>query len=213
MSSSLTRRQVTKGAAWAVPIVAASAAIPAYAASPKPEYELAGSWYAENAVTYGDCPAGSAYYDQLNFTTATSVNGAPAGFAVRGYAGTTETATVTLNRYQLSVALPAGLVSSINVTSGAYTVSGPTQEIINGEPFDVFVFTYTGTTTGTTIPEGATSPSWPNSQLQTSINFDSNTCYPALTEYYVAIDNDFTTDNGYTDVYSSPWIASPMHTI
>lgn len=40
MSTSLTRRQIAKGATWATPVVAATAAGPAYAASPAPQYYI-----------------------------------------------------------------------------------------------------------------------------------------------------------------------------
>lgn len=207
MSPITSRRTLAKGAAWAAPVVFASSTIPAFAAS-RPEYDLAASWGSTNTYTYKDCPSGQAYYDTITFDTATSVAGKPAGFAIRAYGGTTETTTATLAGFTLKVAFPAGIISALTVTSGAYTVSGPVTQDVLGVQSDVFTFIYNGTTSSTTIPEGATTPSWPNSILRTNVSFNPNVCYPIMDDFAAQFVESFTTANGYSENYTSPWIVT-----
>lgn len=209
MPSPISRRTLTKGAAWAAPAIIATSAIPAYAASSKPEYELVASWGStDNYTQTSGCNTGKAYYDNFSFYMTQSKNGAPAGFAVRAWDDVSPTTTATLDHFTIKAAFPVGPIQSITVTGGAYTVSGPVRQTINGVASDVY--TFTGTKTSSTIAQGATTPSWPNSLLTTNVTVITSTCYTIMPNYYAQFSESFTTANGYSETYTSPWIDSPI---
>lgn len=207
---SINRRSIIKGAVWAAPVVIASATVPAYAAS-KSTYHLSTSWQSTSKFTNSiDCGSSSVYYDAITFDSNISAYGNAIGFAVRANAGTTAQTTVTLSRFTLKVAFPAGVITSFTVISGAYTVSAPVRQTINGVASDVFTFTYNGTKTSTSLPEGATSPAWPNSILKTTVNFNHSACAPKFSTYYVQFSEAFSTANGYSEDFTSSWIATKV---
>ncbi|WP_346845355.1 hypothetical protein [uncultured Rothia sp.] len=51
MTISTSRHTLTKGAAWVALAIVVTSAIPAYAASSKPEYELVSSWESSRKIT------------------------------------------------------------------------------------------------------------------------------------------------------------------
>lgn len=205
---SINRRSLVKGAAWAAPVVIASASVPAYAASKKQQYFLGSSWSTKTTFTRNTtyCGTSKVYYNTIDFNTATSANGNPAGFAVMPRSGTTDITNVTLSRFTLKVAFPAGIISSFTVTSGSYTVSGPTRVTIDGIASDAFTFTFTGTKTGKSLAAGNIAPSWTGSVLQTKVNFNPTVCAPLFDHYYAQFSEAFTTANGYSEDFTSNWI-------
>lgn len=206
MSTSLTRRQIAKGAAWAAPVVIASAAVPAYAASAN-EYGFSASWYARYDYDTAGCPVGQAHLTSFWFWTDESLDGEAPGFAIPPLNGSPDTG-VTLNNISFEVAFPAGVILDLGVASGSYAISGPSSQTINGSPFDVWTFTFTGPQTGTT--SGTTS--WPESQLVTDIVYN-DVCVPTsdlqngnLGPYYVQWHGSYTTDNGVTNDITKSWL-------
>lgn len=210
MTSEVSRRTLAKGLAWAAPAVVASANVPAYAASTKPEYELSLSWLATDWYASNGCYSGTVHYDYFTFDTAMSVDGRPAGFAVQAWDYDSPITTATLGRFELKVAFPVGPIKSIAVTGGAYTVSGPVRQTVNGVLTDVYTFTYTGVRTAQTIPKGASEPSWPDSILRTRVTIDRYSCYQIMRTYYVQFSESFMTANGYSESFTSKWLSNTV---
>lgn len=202
MSQPISRRSLTKGTAWAAPVALATSTIPAYAASTSTlNYQLTASWFANyRYFTSWSCPSSEGILTGFSFYTNKSYRGASPGFGVIERDGSPAT-EVTLNGLQLRVAFPVGAIRSITVTGGAYIVSGPVAMSVPGgreSQYDVFTFTYIGVNRGRTASTELAS-TWPNSQITTRVNYNSNICVPRdLGSYYVSFKGSFTTANGYT---------------
>lgn len=175
MSQSLTRRQVAKGAAWAAPAVVATAAVPAYAASPKPAmneiYFLEGSWQSEHHLS------GSTL--TVEVSNSQGVSGQIPGFGISYVDGQATDTTATISSVEFFYAFPKGALdpSSFQVVSGNWTYEGVTGqstiETSNGtnpdgsyagttshdaSNLDVFRFVWTGATSGPVAADSADLP-------------------------------------------------------
>ena len=209
MNSSFTRRQVAKGAVWAAPVVVATVAVPAYAASPT-QYKFSASWNTTLTLV-GDpaCPADQGYVSGFNFETTTPIAGEVPGFAVVGVDGAPIT-NATVNNLRFEVAYLSGLISNIAVEGGDWTSSGPTTTSIAGAPYntyDVFTFTWTGVPT-----QDTSGNSWVNSPLTTFVSYYNDVCVPRTDDvYYVKWLGNFTTDSGQTTNLDRGWIKTPLY--
>lgn len=83
-----------------------------------------------------------------------------------------------------------GPVKSIAVTGGAYTVSGPVRQTVNGVLTDVYTFTYTG--------------------VRTRVTIDRYSCYRIMRTYYVQFSESFMTANGYSESFTSKWLSNTV---
>ena len=205
--TSLNRRTVAKGAAWAAPLVAASTVIPVYAAS-RVEYGFSASWYSSLSwehTPYCTASDGSGELTSFRFWTNQSYNGDAPGFGIPELNGSATTG-VTLEGISFQAAFPAGFVDAMRVTAGSWAVSGPSPTTVNGSAVDVFTFTFTGSMTGTTSKTTA----WPGSGMTTYVTYNDTQCFPldALNggAYWVRWSGSYTTDNGYSRDISSDWI-------
>lgn len=218
MTHNISRRSIAKGAAWAAPVTLAAASIPAYAASTNVSYELSASWMSRYQVVSNSWSCGytnwsaNGYLSNFEFYTKDSVLGATPGFGVYELNGSPTTG-VTLNSLQIQVAYPVGYINSMSVTSGSYTVSGPRRMSVPGatlSEYDVFTFTFTGTTRGKTASTEIAS-TWIGSPLATRVDFNKTICVPQkLGAYYVRYLGSFTTDNGFTKNFADfGWLATP----
>lgn len=218
MSHNISRRSIAKGAAWAAPVTLAATSIPAYAASTNVSYELSGSWMTRYQVATNGWSCGydgwsaKGYLTKFQFYTDVSVLGATPGFGVYELNGSPTTG-VTLNNLQIQVAYPVGYVKSMTVTKGSYTVSGPQRMSVPGaklSQYDVFTFTFTGPTRGTSAPTELAS-TWTGSPLNTTVDFNTSICVPqSLGVYYIRFLGSFTTDNGFTRNFADfGWLETP----
>lgn len=205
--TSLNRRTVAKGAAWAAPLVVASTAIPVYAAS-RVEYGFSASWFSSLAwehTSYCTASDGAGELTSFEFWTDQSYNGDAPGFGIPELNGS-ETTNVTLDGISFQAAFPAGFVDSISVVTGSWAVSGPSATTVNGSAVDVFTFTFTGSTTGTT----SNTVAWPGSGMTTDVVFNNAECFSldALNSgtYWVRWSGSYTTDNGFNRDISSDWL-------
>lgn len=157
MSKNISRRAVARGAVWAVPVVAATATIPAYAAS-APLYGISSSSSGSYMLD------GSGCMSSLNVTNTQAAPGQASGIAVIYPDGQGQTQSVDITNYQVVIYLPANLVDSFNVTSGNFTYEGaftpntPTITRNDGTTvstagLEAYVFTYNGTLTTQTQPD------------------------------------------------------------
>lgn len=204
-NSGISRRQLAKGAAWATPIIAASAVVPAYAAS-NLEYGFSASWSAK--FTYqsdSTCSTTGSRLTSFQFGTDKAYNSYSAGFTITPLNGSPD-ATATLTNWKFQVALPAGMINSLAVTSGAYRAELPqrNQYIIDGY-YDIFTFTWIGATTGPTLQPGIP---WTNSPMTTAVSF-STACLPfsILTSdhYFARLQGTYSTDNGISANVPADW--------
>lgn len=213
----VSRRTLAKGAAWATPIVAATATIPAYAASANRDYVFTGAWFTDyslqaTANCYGNYGTLRSVDFTLNFT-----NGGKStpGFGVYERNGS-PTTNITATGIKFEVAYPAGFVTNLRVDSGSYTVSGPVR--VAGttlasdaafNQYDVWTFTFTGTTTNQTADTVA-GPSWPGSVLETTATFDTSICVPREQVYYARFQGSLVSDNGWSFTIPQGWIPTTM---
>lgn len=218
MSKNFSRRSIAKGAAWAAPVAIATTSIPAYAASPEVFYELSASWMSRYQVATNGLKCGytgwspNGYLTKFEFYTNVSILDATPGFGVYELFDSPTTG-VKLNSLQIQVAYPVGYVNSMTVTSGSYTVSGPQRMSVPGgdlAEYDVFTFTFTGPTRGTTASTELAS-TWTGSPLTTSVDFNKTICVPQkLGTYHIRYLGSFTTDNGFTRNFADfGWLATP----
>lgn len=214
MSPSFTRRSLTKGAAWAAPIVVASASIPAYAAS-RPRYSISASWFGRLIFSQSArCAANQRLVTDMGLWTNQRAGGtAAAGFAVPPVNGAPQT-TVTLSNFRQQIALPAGLVSSIVVTSGSW--ANPTvvrNQNINGDGYlwDVFTFNWIGSNIGQSSDR---SVPWPDSPMTTSIRWNNTTCFNQDVFYrryfWARLLGSYTTANGFSYTIPTDWLQTPL---
>lgn len=137
MNSNVSRRNLAKGAAWATPIVAATAAIPAYAASSTtPPVTSCGDQYAPDLYFTNGPLAASSTQTQLRQSVGTSCYSIPVGTVVTATITNTGSKTGT---YKASY-------------SSAYTLSGPTT-FTNLAPGATATVQYTF---GQAVPAGST---------------------------------------------------------
>lgn len=117
MSNSVSRRNLTKGAAWAVPAVTVAAAAPAMAASPVPKL------VANNTVTYNELPNGSKAFDNQYrvYTSPNDVNNPPNSVASCGHEVTGANAGTTVTNVSMTYWLPQDDLTFVNNSSGAAT--------------------------------------------------------------------------------------------
>ncbi|QNV40270.1 hypothetical protein IDM48_02205 [Rothia amarae] len=160
MSQAISRRAVARGALWAAPVVAATATIPAYAAST--------SIYGISSSSSGGYRLdGSGCMSSLDVTNTQAAPGQASGIAVIYPDGQGETQSVDITNYEVVIYLPANLVDSFDVTSGNFTYAGafnpdtPTITRNDGTTvstagLEAYVFRYNGTlTTQTQLDDGA----------------------------------------------------------
>lgn len=212
--SSISRRTLAKGAAWSLPAVVAASAVPAMAASNvTPRYGVSASWYSHyNTQVSSTCDYGQGQIVSMVFNTSTDVDEYSHGFAIINQNDTnneeSETTSVTISDFVMRVAFPHGMVKSLAVASGSYTVSGPVAQTVEGVYSDVFAFAFTGTTTGTTQSPATRPTAWPGSPLTTKVTFDTNGCYDdSGTSYFAQWTGTFMTGNGFTGQPPAGWLA------
>lgn len=221
MSPTITRRTLTKGAAWSLPAVVAASTVPAMAASDTTvNYDVSYSWAQSYRVTTDEsvCPSGEGQLTSLTFDTVSAPTADAHGFAIvnekDGNGDESETTSVTISDFTIQVAFPAGMVNSFTVDEGDYTPSGPTTETISGTSTDVFTFTFTGSTTGTTVSD-STDPrptAWEGSGLDTTVDFDKDGCYSNTgITYYVKWSGTYTTANGVSGSLPGTWSTMTSH--
>ncbi|WP_030013603.1 hypothetical protein [Curtobacterium sp. S6] len=204
VSSTISRRTLTRGALWAAPVVMATSAVPAYSVSQPLRYELSTSWHGRTYGFQGQCSPGFNFHPNLDFHTDISIDGAAPGFGFRA-ADSSPEATVTLGLIEFALAMPQGYIESLNLTHGDYRLTKQADtEYIDGSPFDVFIFRFTGRTVAQT-----TDYTWPGSQIKTAIT-TSNTCIPQEFSYYYYISAEYSTDNGFRGSDDSGWIKTDM---
>ncbi|GAA1046277.1 hypothetical protein [Rothia amarae] len=214
MTPDLSRRSLAKGAAWAAPIVAASATIPAYASS-KPRYSISASWFGRLVYSQSaSCGTNQRQVSNMGLWTNARAGGtAAAGFAVPPVENAPQT-TVTLSNIRQQVAFPAGLVSSITVTSGSW--ANPTvvrnQNINNdGYLWDIFTFNWIGSNTGQSSDR---SVPWANSPMTTTMNWNNTTCFNQDVFYrryfWARLLGSYTTANGFSYTIPTNWLQTPL---
>lgn len=200
----ISRRTVTRGAVWASPVVMATGQVPAYSASPSIHYQLSTSWHGRTYGFQRQCAPGYNFQPDLDFHTDISIDGAAPGFGFRAD-GSSPEATVTLEFVEFAVAIPQGYVDSMKLTQGDYRLTRKSStEYIDGSPFDVFIFRFTGQPVASTADY-----SWPGSQITTDITA-SDTCIPQAFSYYYYISSKYSTDNGFQGSDNSGWIKTDM---
>lgn len=184
MSTSLTRRQIAKGAAWATPVVVATAAVPAYAASPQYDYYIAKS-------VSGDYIRTGCNITSFEYTTATPVGAEAAGFSI-GHLTDNSAAdtTATLSNLTFTLAIPKGMATGLTVDNPLWSLSGPTGatsiatsggNTANTTNMDVYVLTFNGSLTNQVTGENSTT-AWPGTTFTLSASSGSY-CYSTATIY------------------------------
>lgn len=117
MSSAVSRRNVVKGAAWAVPSISLAAAAPAMAGSPIPVL------VANNTVLNGTLPSGGQSGDQefRVYTSPNNRNDPPNSVSSCGPEITGSTASTTVTSVSQIYWLPQNNLTFVNSSSGAAT--------------------------------------------------------------------------------------------
>lgn len=174
MDSSLTRRQIAKGVAWSTPVIIGTSATPVYAASPQLEYGDSEVW--QTTMNSRSFPCNS------NITisnTAPGTDGSKPGFTIYAAGGSPQT-TATLNSLVFYAIFPkTWAVSNFSFNSGSstwrndgkVTVSSLPMEngsTLNTSNYDVFKFTFIGTTSGYTVLPDGSETTWPGSTFSAS---------------------------------------------
>lgn len=215
--SSISRRTLAKGAAWSLPAVVAASAVPAMAASNStPAYGISASWYTTYHVTDSPyCDDDEGTLDSMTFSSNTDVEDYAHGFAITNRKDSngdaSPTTSVTISNFVMRAAFPHGMVKSIAVKSGSYTVSGPVAQTVNNAYMDVFTFTFTGTKTSTTQPMTPRPTAWPGSELTTTVKFNTSTCYSKYSNTYATQwTGTYTTANGITGQPPAGWLTGTI---
>lgn len=211
MSTSLTRRQIAKGAAWAAPVVAATAAVPAYAASPAPQY------YIGKSVTANYIRTGCTI-NQFYLSTSVPVSPEVAGFSV-GHIGNTTVGdtTATLSGLTFTFAVPRGMVNNPTVDNPAWTISGPAQQstltgrggsTFNTTNYDIYTLQFNGASTNPVVGENATQ-TWPGTAFTVtgtsgSYCYSSGTIYSGYNLRSMTLTNGRNQWNNYSNIESRP---------
>lgn len=236
MTASVSRRTVTRGAAWAVPVVATAAAAPAVAAT-SPEqlaYRLRASWYTRYQYGgYYQCynnAFGRYGYNltflEFNNQTPPSGSTSPRGFtiindvAADGSTSPTTTATVQ-SPLTIELRYPTGMVSTGANTCGGWqpttasrtnwgcpTVQRNVWDGSRGLYYDVFTFTWRGNPTQATVTNSSPRPtSWQQTELAGTWAVNTSYCAPDRFSWYYGMTGSFTTANGFTgQIRESQWI-------
>lgn len=196
-SPQISRRTITKGASWSIPIMAIAAAAPAMAVSATADDYTYGF---DTMVTerFRQSSLSGCVSESLTFTNEANAG----GFGIYGFiAGTTnpQAATAatgnaaTLTSLVYYVAVPKGIVDSWNVSNRAYTVTrletspslalpdGTVLSAVDGRSlhqFDVFSFTFTGTGTTNDVHDvsrgGSPAMTWPGTRFTAEASFTKN---------------------------------------
>lgn len=207
----LSRRSIAKGAAWAVPSIAISTAAPAFAASGTPRYTLRSSWFSRYGTSgYGSCTYWDGYqyqygytvnslYFTLNYDNPSTSD--PKGFGVINQASSSGTispsTSVTNLKYSITVAYPVGMINTSggagtyfsfsNSTAGTYwsqPVYGGRFTDSYGYVYDMFTFTWKGTTSGTSKNTTESAYFSPNTLLLDGYWNVANSCIAGGTQDY-----------------------------
>lgn len=198
MSDSLTRRQIAKGAAWAAPVVTASAISPAYAGSQ--QYRYGDSEVSKTTITSTTVPCRTT----ITVSNTESSGASKPGFTIYALAGSPLT-TATLYNLDYYIVLPKSwAVPSFSITSGASTwsyagkvatTSLPLENgtTLNTTNYDVFKFTFTGTKTGYTVRTDGSETTWTGSLF---------TATATSTQYCPGTNRSVTTYSGYRFGYT-----------
>lgn len=204
MNNHLSRRTLTKSAAWAAPVVLASSAVPAYAASQNPQYYGAQSRSIDPQYPDRSC------YIYTDVWTTRAVGQEPAGFSLGYEPGEAVDTTATLTSLEFWVAIPQNMADSVTIyspTSQYWTQTSRTtiteiEHYTNGtfstdsvSSYYLYKFTFSGPKTNQVRYSGDTT-TWPNSTID--LRFHGNSCaydttVPTIYSGYVA---NYTTENG-----------------
>ncbi|WP_030013598.1 hypothetical protein [Curtobacterium sp. S6] len=150
----------------------ATTSVPAFSVSAPLLSELSTSWHARTYGFQGRCAPGFNFQPNLDFPTDIFIDGAASGFGFRASNSSPE-ATVTLNFIEFTLAMPQGYIETMRLTHGDYRLAQRSStEYIDGVPFDVFIFRFTGQSVASTADY-----SRPGSQITISIT-TPNTCIP-----------------------------------
>lgn len=206
MPSSISRRSLAKGAAWALPTVAIASAAPAFAASQATPAYLADLSYASRfrTATGTQCyelGAARGYLNSLEFsnydeTMMKKGSTSPLGFAIVNDTASNGTespqTSATVTKYVFQVAFPAAMVNRSVYANGIKSTSGDsanytvTSNIVNmtnpktnvTEDMIVYTMTYTGPTTQQTVSDSTSSriPAWSGTRIGLVLDTASNVC-------------------------------------
>lgn len=193
-----TRRTVLKAGSWSVPVILATAAVPAYAASKveyKPTYSI-GAKYTYDLVK-NTLVMGSDVRRALPF---------PNGLGVRYETGAGKTVEATLTALKVVYAFPKGWVTGLRLTSGSYSqpvkVSGAKYGISDStyDTFEaVFAAPAKGSTQPSTVAERQAFPGTAFTMEATSFGFvEKRDTVPAYMGYVGA----FTTADGFSNSFN-----------
>lgn len=207
-NSAISRRTLTKGAAWSLPAVVAASAVPAMAASGSSDYQFSGSYYAKYTVGAdgSGCPSGKGQLQSLNIDTRQQQGGLK-GFGVVALNGAAQT-TATVTDFAISYAFPQGMISFMQ-RQDAVMYSGPTQSTttINGAAYDVFTFTWQGSSSSTTGTSFSGSMMTANASVKSS--YCANAVNPGET-YYFRPSGSWSTATGAGGTFPDTWLSTTM---
>lgn len=207
MTSPISRRDLTKGMTWSAPVVVASTAVPAYAASTDPVYH----WYdSQNDELVKN---GGKVTDLYIFTTEPA-GGMPAGFSVGYNPGEAVDTTATLQRLEYYIMVPTqfdndAAPATYGTTSTNWSpltrVNDATLTLGDGSSvsttgYHLYKMTFIGPTTTNNVVVKAATTTWPGTTVDTGFfGFTSSTS----ATYYAGYIASYTTENGFSEVDSN----------